>query len=256
MKSRMLLVLLPAATLLRAAEEPSAAELAGKLAEAVRDGTATARLRMEYPGSGGEKTVLQIQADTRRTVQGSAVRYRVLWPKDRPQGSFVLTRPADGTGKGMVVQSDGTIAPIGDLREAVLGSSLTYEDLVGNYFAWADQRVAGKETVDRIPCIILESRPGSGDHSAYASVRTWIDPKRLVPLQVEKYDASGRVVRRVQIDRVTRDDRNVTVPAAYIVESPGGPKTLIEGSTIRHGVALTDADFSAETLQPPPAGRP
>jgi hypothetical protein len=233
-----------------AEEPPNATELAGRLADAVRDGTSTARLKMEFP-SAAEKTVLQIRANARRTEAGTDLHYQVLWPKDRPQGSFVLAKPTGKAPTGSVLQPDGSVKPIASPQDSVLGSHLAYEDLAGNYFAWEKQRITGQESVNRIPCVILESQPGPGDQTAYGSVRTWVDVKRLVPLRVEKLNPAGQVVRRITIDRVTRDDTNRTVPAAYIIERPGQPgSTLIEGSNIKHGVELTDADFSPEVLHP------
>ena len=83
------------------------------------------------------------------------------------------------------------------MKEAFFGSDLSYEDLVENFFAWDNQAIVGTETVDRVPCQILESKPGKGDRSSYAKVRSWIDVKRLVPLRVEKYLASGQLARRI-----------------------------------------------------------
>jgi hypothetical protein len=245
---RALAFLLLATTALAAEEPPSAQDLASKLATSVQDGTSTARLRIEFP-SGPEKTVLQIRANARRTEAGTDLHYQVLFPKDQPQGSFVLRQPTGQPLTGTVRQPDGSLQRLTNPQDSVLGSHLAYEDLSGNYFAWANQRVAGQETVNRIPCLILESRPGPKDPTAYGSVHTWIDPKRLVPLRVEKLSPAGQVVRRITIERITRDDTKRTVPAAYIIERPGQPgQTLIEGSNIKHGVSLTDADFDPAVL--------
>jgi hypothetical protein len=77
------------------------------------------------------------------------------------------------------------------MKDAVFGGDLSYADLIENFFAWEQQSIAGTEIVDRVSCQILESRPGKGDRSIYGRVLSWIDPKRLVPLRVEKYFESG-----------------------------------------------------------------
>src|SRR5205823_6351089 len=114
----------------------------------------------------------------------------------------------------------GTITS-SQMRDAVFGSDLSYEDLVDNFFAWEHQAIVGTETVDRVPCQILESKPGKGDRSIYGRVRSWIDVKRLVPLRVEKYLASGQLARRIETTRVAKDDKDRPIPASLTVRRAG-----------------------------------
>jgi hypothetical protein len=247
-----LLAALACLTTLHAQEAPDAGKLAAQLADAVWDGSSTARLKMDFQPAGGEKTVLQLKINARRTREGTDVHYQVLWPKDRKDGSFVLRQPAGQPATGSVL-GDGAVKPIRNLQDGIFGSDLAYEDLTGNYFAWPTQKIVGSETLKNIPCQILESRPGAGDSSGYGSVKTWIDPKRVVPLKVEKFDAGGQLVRRITMTLITRDDRNRTVPANFTVERPGkSSRTILEGSNIKHDVQLTDADFSPKLLEAAP----
>ena len=249
MKTRFCLAALVCLTSLHAQEPPSAKDLAAKLADAVWDGSSTARLKMDFqPSAGGEKTVLQLKINARRTREGTGVHYQVLWPKDRKDESFVLRQPAGQPATGSVLQA--AVKPITNIQDGIFGSDLAYEDLVGNYFAWDNQKITGAETIGRIPCQILESKPGKGDNSSYGSIRTWIDTKRMVPLKVEKFGPGGQLVRRITITLVTRDDTNRTVPANFTIERPGkAARTILEGSNIRHDVTLTDADFSPDVLR-------
>ena len=61
-------------------------------------------------------------------------------------------------------------------------------------------------------CVILESTPDKGEPSIYGSVRSWIDPRRLVPLRVEKYLPSGQLARRIETTRVVTDDKGRSIP--------------------------------------------
>jgi outer membrane lipoprotein-sorting protein len=251
MKTHLVLASLFAITALQAADSPNAQELASKLAEAVNDGASTARLKMDIIPASGQKIVLQLKANALRTTDGSSVHYQVLWPKDRTAGSFVLRKPAGGATTGSVLQADGSVKPVTQTLDGIFDSDLAYEDVVGNYFAWEKQAVTGDETVKGNPCVILESKPGSGDRSAYGSVRTWIDAKRLVPLRIEKYSTGGQLVRRITITLVSKDDKGRTIPANFAIERPGSEsRTVIEGSNIKHDVSLTAADFSPDVLKP------
>jgi hypothetical protein len=143
------------------------------------------------------------------------------------------------------------------MNDAVFGGDLSYADLIENFFAWERQSIVGTEIVDRVPCQILESRPGKGDHSIYGRVLSWIDLKRLVPLRVEKYLESGQQVRRIDTTRVAEDSTDRKVAANLVVRRPGQDSvTELDGSKSRHDLSLTDSDFTPEALRALATQRP
>jgi hypothetical protein len=235
----------------RAAESPSpttANDLASRLSALRQDGASYVRLRMEIKG-GATRETLQLQIKERRTTNSSEVLYQVLYPKERKGESVLLRKVANGRANGSVFVPPNTLRPIDDLTEPLLGSNLSYEDVVDNFFAWAQQAIVGTEKVDGVNCPILESKPGKGEDSIYGSVRSWIDVRRLVPLRVEKYASSGQLLRRIDTTRVVTDAGH-HIPADLEV---GGARpdssTLIDGSRIRHNVTYTDRDFTIEGLK-------
>jgi hypothetical protein len=232
---------------------PSAESLAARLSADVRDGCSAVRLKMEVrrPG-GGSKTVLQLQVKARRTKAVTELIYSVLWPKERKGESFLLRKPADRSPSGTAFVPPDSLRSIGSsqMKDAVFGSDLSIEDLVENFFAWERQAIVGAETIDRVPCQILESKPDNAGRSAYSRVRSWIDLKRMVPLRVEKYSGSGQLVRRIDTTRVAKDDNDRPVPATLEVRRPGYDSvTEFEGSNIRHDVTYSDSDFTSEVLR-------
>ena len=249
-----LLILITAISSSPAQDKPaSAADLAAQLSAGVLDNSSTARLKMDIiPTPGGEKTVRQLKVNARRTKAASEVHYQVLWPKERKTDSFVLRKPAGQSARGELFQTPDAVKPItnAQLQDGIFGSDLAYEDLVDNFFAWPHQEIIGEETLNRVPCTILLSKPGPGDHSGYTSVKSWIDTKRMVPLQIEKYGPAGQLIRRITITLMAKDDLNRLVPANFSVERPGQrSRTVLEGSNLKHSVTLTDADFSPEVLR-------
>ena len=157
----------------------------------------------------------------------------------------VGNRPASGS----VFVPPNTLRPIDDLKAPLLGSDLAYEDIVGSFFAWEHQALVGTEKVDSVNCSILESKPGKNEPSIYGSVRSWIDVRRLVPLRIEKYASSGKLLRRIDTTRVVADaghhiPANLTVSGARPESS-----TLLDGSRIEHNVTYTDRDFTSEGLK-------
>jgi len=238
---------------------PTAADLAARLSETLQDNSSTVRLKIESrPAAGGPKTVLQVQVKSRRTKAATELVYTVLWPKERKGEAFLLRKAPGRPASGAVFTPPDSLRTLtaAQMQEGVFGSDLSYEDLMENFYAWDTQTLAGEETVGRVPCQILESKPGPGQRSTYGRVRSWIDPKKLVPMRIEKYLASGQLARRIDTTRVAKDDSDRPVPASFSVQRAGHPSiTELEGSNSRHEVTHTDADFTPEALRAAAAPR-
>jgi Outer membrane lipoprotein-sorting protein len=234
----------------RAAESPSpttANDLASRLSALRQDGASYVRLRMEIKGA--TKETLQLQIKERRTKNSSEVVYQVLYPKERKGESVLLRKIGSRPASGSVFVPPNTLRPIDDLKEPLLGSDLSYEDVVENFFAWDQQAMVGTEEVDGVNCPILESKPGKGQRSIYGSVRSWIDVRRLVPLRVEKYAGSGQLLRRIDTIDVM-GDAGRQIPATLVVSGARpDSSTRLAGSRIGHDVTYTDRDFTIEGLK-------
>jgi hypothetical protein len=238
----------------------SATDLAARLSANLQDGSSSVRVRMETRGSaGGSKSVFQLEIKARRTKTATDVLCQVFWPKDRKGESFLLRKTEESEFSGTYFKPPDSVRPItsSQMNDAVFGSDLSYADLIENFFAWEQQSIVGTETFDRVPCQILESRPGKGDHSTYGRVLSWIDPKRLVPLRVEKYLESGQQVRRIDTTRVAEDSTDRKVAANLVVRRSGQDSvTELDGSKSRHDVSLSDSDFTTEALHALATRRP
>lgn len=220
----------------------TATELAARLAALQQDGASYVRLKMEIKGAA--KETLQLQIKQRRTAGATEVVYQVLFPKERKGESVLLRKIGNRPASGSVFVLPNTVRAIDDMKDALLGSDLSYEDIVDNFFAWDQQVIVGTEDVDGVNCQILESKPGKGERSTYGSVRSWIDPRRTVPLRVEKYSGSGQLLRRIDTTRVVADAGH-HIPANLVARGARpGSSTELDGSRIRHDVSYTDADFS------------
>lgn len=231
----------------------AASDLAARLSASRQDGAAFVRLRLEMkPAGGGAKTTLQLQVKERRTKSATELVYQVLWPKER-KGEAVLLRKTTGRAPGgsYFTPPDRLRAlDASQMKEPLFGSDLSYEDLTDDFFAWENQATVGTEVVNRVSCQILESKPGKGDHSSYAKVRSWVDTRRMVPLRVEKYSASGNLARRIESTRVATDDKHRHVPASLSIRGPREDSvTELDGSSIRHDVIFAERDFTAEGMK-------
>jgi hypothetical protein len=238
---------------------PSARELSSQLAAGIQDGASTVRLKIEFRAAAtAPKSVLQLAVKSLRTEATTKLTYQVLWPKERKGEGFTLNRSDDSPVTGAVFTPPDSLRPLppppAGWQEPVFGSDLSYEDLLDNFFAWEHQSITGTETIDRLPCLILESKPGKNQRSSYSAVRSWIDPKKLVPMRIEKLLASGQVARRIVTTRVAKDDTGRPVASSFSVSRPGHDSlTELEGSSSRHEVTLSEADFTPEALRSPTA---
>jgi hypothetical protein len=230
----------------------SARGLAATLS-ARQDGTSYVRLRLDVKQPNDTtKIALQLQIKHRRTNGVNDLVYQVLWPKER-KGEAVLLHKAQGrapTGALFIPPDKLRSLDASQMNEALFGSDLSYQDVIENFFAWENQVLTGNEVVNRVNCVILESRPGKGEATPYGSVRSWIDQGRLVPLRVEKYLPSGGLARRIETTRVATDDKGRFIPATLTVrDSREDSVTDLEGSRIKHDVTYADREFTPEGLK-------
>lgn len=233
----------------------TAPELAAKL-RAKQSGSTFVRIRMEV-GS-GEKQTLQVQIKSRVSDAAGDIVYQILFPKER-KGESVLLHRSGHKFTGTLFTPPDTLKSIAsaEMNRPIFGTDLSYEDIIDSPFAWSRQAIVGTENVDGTPCQILESKPGKGYTSSYSSVKSWIDSRRLVPLRIEKYDSSGKVVRRINITRVLLQGGD-SLPVDLKIYGPAGSVTQITGSRLNRGVNYADAEFTPEGLKqltaPPASG--
>jgi Outer membrane lipoprotein-sorting protein len=224
----------------------NASELAAKL-RAKQSGSMFVRIRMEI-GS-GEKQTLQIQIKSRVSDTASDIVYQILFSKER-KGESVLLHRSGHKFSGTLFTPPNNLKSIesAEMKQSLFGSDLSYEDIIDSPFAWSQQAIVGTEDIGGTPCQILESKPGKGYTSSYSSVKSWVDSRRLVPLRIENYDSSGKVVRRINTTRVLLEGGD-SLPIDLKVYGPSGSVTHITGSRLKRGVGYADTEFTVDGLK-------
>jgi hypothetical protein len=224
----------------------SAEELAQKINEA-GIGNALIRTQLEVRLTEGARHVMQLQIKSRRTKTTTDLAYRILWPNDRRDEVVMLHQDAGSPPRGSVIlphQPARSLEP-SRMSEPLFDSDLSYQDAVENVYAWKKQAIVGSETVRGTMCQILESKPDAPSDSTYGRVRSWIDPVRLVPVRLEKYSSSGELVRRIDITRLSRDEKGRSIPATVVVHGPRkNTVTEFNGARIDTDKTFSDADFT------------
>jgi len=232
---------------------PNAKDLAARLSANVHDGASFVKMRMEIrQPAAGTKVSMNLYLKARRSQSATDIVYQVIYPKERKGEAFLLQKTSGRAPSGTLLVPPSAPRPLSSsqMKEGIFGSDVSYEDLLENFFAWDNQAIVGTENVGRAACQILESKPGKGDRSGYAKVRSWIDVKKMVPMRVEKYLASGQLAKRIETTDVKEDDLNRHVTRGLVVQRAGQDSvTELEGTEIKHDVVYSDSDFTAEGLQ-------
>ena len=127
----------------------SAAELAGRM-DAVSQGNALIRTKLEVRSGDGTKRVLQLQIKQRRTKTSTDLVYQVLWPNEH-KGEAVILHQGQGASKGSIIVPQQPVRAIksSQMSEGLFDSDLSYQDAVENFFAWKKQALVGAEMINR-----------------------------------------------------------------------------------------------------------
>jgi outer membrane lipoprotein-sorting protein len=102
--------------------------------------------------------------------------------------------------------TDRTISISGSmLRQSVMGSDLSYEDMMENQKLTEgyDARTAGEAIVIGRPCWILELAAKT-EGAAYASRKLWVDKERFLVLREERAAKSGKLLKTLEVKSVMR----------------------------------------------------
>lgn len=100
--------------------------------------------------------------------------------------------------------SDRTIQISGHmLRQSLMGSDLSYEDMMenGKLLEKYDVAIIGEEKFNDRDCYILELQANSPDVS-YQARKIWVDKSYFVPLKEELYAKSGKLLKKVELSDI------------------------------------------------------
>ncbi len=83
-------------------------------------------------------------------------------------------------------ESAPTALPFDKWDQSLLGSGLSYEDLLDPQYFWTGQTILKNADFGAHHCEVLKSTPGPSDRTHYAEVQTWLDRTIDYPVYAEK----------------------------------------------------------------------
>jgi outer membrane lipoprotein-sorting protein len=136
------------------------------------------------------------------------------------------------------------------LRESMLGSDVSYEDLTGGRSILDDYDVTleGEETIDGAPVYVvaLEAR---SRRVAYPRQTLWIDADMFATRRTEQSALNGRLLKTVTSDQFERIEGTWVARRTVISDAlKRNSSTTVEVTTIEVGLPLDPALFSLAEL--------
>jgi outer membrane lipoprotein-sorting protein len=91
------------------------------------------------------------------------------------------------------------------LRQSVMGSDLSYEDMMedSKLTEKYDAAVTGTEKYQDVNCWIVEMNAKTSDVS-YQLRKVWVDQQRYMPLKEELYAKSGSLLKRTELSDINK----------------------------------------------------
>jgi len=202
MRNIMLAILIMASAALAITQSPTGDEILSRVDDNLYVDRAVSTATMVIHGRSGVRTI---------TSKG--------WRKGRDRSLVEYLSPPREKGKKMLKlddkiwtytpePNDRIIAISGHLlRQSVMGSDLSYEDITENHrlVELYDAEVSGTEEFDGRDCWVLDLTAREDDVT-YHSRKIWVDKERWLPLKEERFAKSGRLLKTTTIDEVFQVD--------------------------------------------------
>lgn len=143
-------------------------------------------------------------------------------------------------------------------KDAFVGTDFSYADVVGYKPGQWTHRLTGEETLNGVPCHVVESLPADDavrQSTGYGKRASWIGKANFVALRVDIWDAAGQPLKRIttgDIQPVGRgaDGSQRWQPMRSEAENlQTGHRTLIQFDGFQADRNLPESDFTTRELE-------
>jgi hypothetical protein len=236
-------------TMAVAAEEPDAKTLVRRILAAQH--TRGFVIRAKLSVTSDSRTTAQLRIKCRWDENGTRLLYQVLWPtSDRGSGLY-LEQLGKKNLAGFFFTPPDKVEPIGPgaLGASYLGSDLTMEDLLDDFWEWPDVKAGAEEPAGHENCRIVNLRPPPDTKSNYSLVRAWISEEKAVPMRLLKFDRQGQAAKEFLVQKIVQNQK-LWFPTETIIQKPGGTQqTTFEISRGERDVEVPLSDFSIDAIK-------
>ncbi|NLW81322.1 MAG: outer membrane lipoprotein-sorting protein [Desulfovibrionales bacterium] len=232
--------------------QPSGREVAQLVYDRYVGEDAVSRQIMELVPADGQKRVreLTITAADRNGSRRTLLRF---------------TSPADIQGTGFLAVEDGQGGTeqflylpalkrtrrimTGQKSRSFVNTDFTYEDMERRPVDDSEHAIAGEETLNNVPCWILESRPKPGTESQYSLVRAWVAQDMPVTLRADFFAGGQEPVKRFTVRELENIQDIWTETKVVMEDLQSGHATVLATSEIKYNTGVQDSVFMQQALE-------
>ncbi|AGB40896.1 negative regulator of sigma E activity [Halobacteroides halobius DSM 5150] len=138
------------------------------------------------------------------------------------------------------------------LEQGMMGSDFSYQDMMEStkLTDLYNFEVIRKERLNKRSCYVLEGIKKEGAEASYYRRVSWIDKKRFVPLKVELYARSGRLLKVMRTKKVEKIEGR-WFPTYQVVDNKlkRMTKTIFKVESVEFNASIPKSKFSLRNLR-------
>jgi hypothetical protein len=177
---------------------------------------------------------------------------RFLAPDDIAGTGLLSINKADGSNdQSLYLPALDRVRRIAGDRKGgrFVGSDLYYEDLQERKPSLDRHRIVGQETVDGVPCQVLESVPLDASSSVYRKRLSWVDPATAMVLRVDYFEKDDTTPTKRWLLLERRKVQNYwTVTDSRMVDLTTGHETRMTVEVAKYDRRLPPRLFTPQAL--------
>ncbi len=137
-------------------------------------------------------------------------------------------------------------------QESFMGSDLSYEDLRPRDVDAYSYRLLQEKQVGADACYLLEASPKKGskvEDSAYQRSVTTVRKKDFVPLTMEGYDSSGKLIKTILYKNYTDVEGHLRPDVIEVRNEKKGSRTIIRFTARKLNQPFPEGAFTTDALE-------
>ncbi len=197
---------------------PSGKTILDKIDENMSSKTRIISSKMEIEGTRGKRTM-----ESKSWSEGDKKSFTEFLAPAREKGTKMLKLDKQlwiySPATDRIMQISGHM-----LRQSVMGSDMSYEDMMNDtpLLERYKAEVTGEETVDNRKCWVVTLTAIKEDVNYY-SQKIWVDQERYVPLKMDLFAKSGKLLKRTILSDVQK------------IQGRWFPKTMVYKDMLKEG---------------------
>lgn len=230
---------------LQAQDYPSGKMLLAKVTENIASETRIVSSTMEINGARNKRVI-----ETKTWSRGREKAYVEILSPEKDKGTKMLK-----LGNKLWIYSPKTKRSIeisGQmLRQSMLGSDMSYDDLMDDnrLLEKYTASVTGHEIIDGRKCWIV-TLTAIQSNVNYFTQKMWVDAERYVPLKIDLFARSGKLLKRLEFSDVERIQGR-WFPKTFVYKDmlKEGKNTKMTVSSIQFDVDIPESVFEKSRLK-------